>query len=261
MANNLKVIIPWSDGKGFTQEKWDAALKQIEEFINNIKLTSDNINEGELTWTNFTPTIVDETKLTLETGSLSVVDNSLTGAEFAPITDPAKIEDFTIYPHALKQRVIVASNTTATGSLAYQDFLSVRVAGAGPTGVSLLEQEIEMTITTSGRAVILCWVTGVASSAEYGLQIEMTDVCGYTETWERETAESTSTVATYTWTGLGDSNFTSSGDDNVFYTRPKPLTIDNPPAGTHTYKYKITDPSSAFSGAELKNARLYCWEV
>lgn len=262
MANNLNVRIPWQANKGFTEEKWEAALRQVENFVNNVKLTSDNINAGEIGWDKFPSSIVDEEKLTLASGSLSIVSNSLDGSELGSMADPDKIQDKTVYPHMIASRAIANASTGETGSLIYQNYTTVGMELNAESPSNVLTTQVKITLTTSGRPVILAWVSNVTSAGQYGLKfVQSNSSLVYTEVWERTTNEVTDVLYHRAFSKSVPAGSIGVGDDVTFLYRPRPLQLDTPPAGTHTYEYKVLLNNSPTDSGSLLGARLYAWEI
>ena len=152
MANNFTLRLPMADNKGFNDQKLDAFYRQIEEFVNNIRLTSDNINTAELDYTLFSSTFIDTTKLTSTSSQIGVRDGSFSETNVGVINDvtkiaPASLED----PHMMERSV----GTTGTAGDVTQLSLNNTTLQTALGGNQSLTPPAKTTFTQRGRPCMI----------------------------------------------------------------------------------------------------------
>lgn len=166
MANNLKIILPLSDNKGVTQEKLDAFWQQLEEFVNNSKLNSDNIQGNSITFGKIAEPIIDATYLE-KPDTIGVKQNSITSAVAGEITSADKFADRRINKGHFKEK-------TKWSGVGYADlrteYVEVLLSGtASPTTTNLTSFDPPQTVNIrAGQRPILMAIVPLGDSATPG---------------------------------------------------------------------------------------------
>ncbi|NIO44978.1 MAG: hypothetical protein GTN36_05505 [Candidatus Aenigmarchaeota archaeon] len=242
MANTLTITKSYTDGDVLLEADLDNIRNDVETFLNTTKLNDDNIKTGGIGTTSIADDAVTTVKIldaNITTAKIAdanvttvkVLDSNITTAKIADANvTTAKIADNNVTRAKLEAVGVQNSNSSGSFSTTSTSFVDIT--------------NLSVTITTSGRPVII----GLKSFDTNESRV----VCnGSTSpSGTIQLLQDSTTIGTYRY-----------GSDATEVLQPANIYhIDEPTAGTYTYKFqaKISTGGTTFS---VLNYKMFAYEL